>query len=329
MTVRRKAILHCFVIMPFHPEFDGTYTTIRDSFQRALQATDKDGRCQRLDEETPAGNLIERLVTELKSSSLCIADLTGKRPNVMWEVGYAMALGIPTILLDQSSMSDLPFDIHHMQSLSYSAANLTKSLGVPLQKMIIDTISSVALKDRQMNLRETNVNLHAEVRQMKALLEKIGTALTVGPTALSDPKNAVDRRNLNKLEGAWCDTENDVHGYGQIINGDLVVPYCYGGNDQLNGVFYGWKRNGEYWFARFEWLKEPFSGFMFVKNNDIGELKGQWWHSDRKRPIPKVPPTISGTLRTWRRKKSQRFPIWATAFLKKVHAEGLEVQLRK
>src|SRR5579859_2708868 len=92
--------------MPFSEEFDDVYANIKTAVQRAISA--REGRCFRLDEARPAGRITERLLKELQSASFCVADLTGNRPNVMWEVGYAMALCKPIIIVTQK-IEELPF----------------------------------------------------------------------------------------------------------------------------------------------------------------------------------------------------------------------------
>src|SRR4051812_9507264 len=107
--------------MPFAREFDDVYATIKSSVEGAL-----DGRplnCFRLDEARPAGRITDRLLQEIQTASLCVADLSGSRPNIMWEVGYAMALGKPTIIVTQDE-GGLPFDIHDMQSFRYDRSHL-------------------------------------------------------------------------------------------------------------------------------------------------------------------------------------------------------------
>jgi hypothetical protein len=67
-----------------------------------------------------------------------------------------------------------------------------------------------------------------------------------------------------------------------VIDGDLIVPYCYGGNDRLVGVYFGWKRIGEHWFARFTWLDREIAGFAFLKQESLDVLTGAWWYDDEK-----------------------------------------------
>jgi nucleoside 2-deoxyribosyltransferase len=90
----------CFVIMPFDPGFDDVYTFTKTSVESAVSMSPIN--CFRLDERKPAGRITDRLLSELQTATICIADLTGCRPNVMWEVGYAMALQKPIIIVTQN-----------------------------------------------------------------------------------------------------------------------------------------------------------------------------------------------------------------------------------
>src|SRR4051794_31667569 len=114
--------------MPFASEYEDVYATIRTAVEGARREDPL--LCFRLDESRPAGHITPRLLKEIETASLCIADLTGCRPNVMWEVGYAMALGKPTIIITQDA-AGLPFDIKDMETLVYSRDRLSTTLGQP------------------------------------------------------------------------------------------------------------------------------------------------------------------------------------------------------
>ena len=60
-----------------------------------------------------------KILEHLRSSELVIADLTNNNPNVFLEVGYRMALGLPTIYLIQISEQKLPFDIQSINIIHY------------------------------------------------------------------------------------------------------------------------------------------------------------------------------------------------------------------
>ncbi|MCB0666419.1 MAG: hypothetical protein KDC80_11375, partial [Saprospiraceae bacterium] len=95
-----------------------------------------------MDESTPAGRITERLVSAIEGASFCIADITGHKPNVMWEVGYAMALKKSVIIICQGQ-DQTPFDIKDMHRIQYDTQDLYSTLQVHLKKSIEDTLSEI------------------------------------------------------------------------------------------------------------------------------------------------------------------------------------------
>jgi len=108
----------CFVIMPFAPEFHEVYQVIRETVEGHGFA------CVRADERYLLGPIIEDITEQVEKSDLVVADFTGKNPNVFYEAGYAAALRKPVIQIAQS-VGDLPFDVRHLRTFSYT----TKILG--------------------------------------------------------------------------------------------------------------------------------------------------------------------------------------------------------
>lgn len=134
--------MKCFVIMPFAEDFADVYATI----QRAV-GTVKEGQaqCFRLDEVKAAGRITDDLVRELNESAICIADLTGCNPNVMWEVGYAMALRKPVIFVSQD-VGSLPFDLRLMRTIQYERHTLASTLERQLAESFRATLGAFALE---------------------------------------------------------------------------------------------------------------------------------------------------------------------------------------
>jgi hypothetical protein len=132
----------CFVIMPFAKDFDDVYATV----QRAV-GTVREGQaqCLRLDEVKAAGRITDDLVRELNESAICIADLTGCNPNVMWEVGYAMALRKPVIFISQD-VASLPFDLRVMRTIAYHRHSLGDSLEHELAGAFRETLGAFVLE---------------------------------------------------------------------------------------------------------------------------------------------------------------------------------------
>jgi len=100
------------VMMPFHPSFDGVYSTL----QRTAEVASL--RCRRADDiwENPA--VIQDVVSLIDRSNLVICDCTGRNPNVFYEIGIAHTLGREVILITQSE-ADIPFDLRHLRYVHY------------------------------------------------------------------------------------------------------------------------------------------------------------------------------------------------------------------
>ena len=320
--------MNCFVIMPYAREFDDVYSTIKTSVEAAL--TTPNAHCFRLSDTRPAGRITDRLLRELKASSICVADLTGTKPNVMWEVGFAMALEKPIIIITQQA-EELPFDIKDMQHLVYDRSHLSETLGRHLKQMVIDTMQAEVQKSGSGNGSEINsANLVGEllnqVNDLKSMVSNAVSALNLasGPKEEEKPAPA----NLSLLQGAWVNLGSRSHLYARIVDNDLLVPYCYGGDNELTGIYYNWKRMGDYWFARFCWMDGDASGFAFLKQESVNSLTGAWWMDDDVEGIPTAPLQGSGEPSRWERKTSD-FPDWADRFLEEVERDGLASYLMK
>lgn len=134
--------MDCFVIMPFATTFDDVYAVIKSSVEAALPA--ENIRCYRLDENLHAGRITDELLAAIRRATFCVADSTDSNANVMWEIGYAMALKKPVIFLHEKS-SQIPFDTQDMRAIRYDRNALNKTLRQPLQNATAATISHYKL----------------------------------------------------------------------------------------------------------------------------------------------------------------------------------------
>lgn len=325
-TYPEEARLNCFVIMPFQAEFEDVHEAIKAAVRDAKLPTQS--HCFRLDENRPAGRITDRLVREIRGASLCIADLTGTRPNVMWEVGFAMALGCPTVIVTQGAVAELPFDIQGMQSIQYVRTQLSATLSRPLTKVVEDTLRERAVqKPPQQDGSELIGELLAQVADLKNIVTN--AVQSWNPPVASPKERDGVRPSLRMLEGAWISEEVGTHLYARLIGEDLVVAYCYRDDTHLTGVYYGWRRVGEYWFARYAWLGDEPSprGFAFLRDQSDGVLQGAWWSDESGCANPAEPPRHAGVRSVWRRLPNKRVPQWAEELLDDVVARGLDSRL--
>lgn len=65
---------------------------------------------ERSDRDPTPGPITSRLLRSLLASRVVVADLTGKNPNVFYELCFAHSFGIPVVMLVDSA-DNLPFDV--------------------------------------------------------------------------------------------------------------------------------------------------------------------------------------------------------------------------
>lgn len=96
-----------FVMMwmdPAHPELTDICDAVKDTFRRfGVNAV-------RADDIEHDGQITQRVLNELRTSEFLFADLTGARPNVYYEVGFAHALD-RRVLLYRKAGTGLHFDL--------------------------------------------------------------------------------------------------------------------------------------------------------------------------------------------------------------------------
>jgi hypothetical protein len=127
-TSSTKPKSFCFVLMPFSADFNDIY-----EFGIKGACTDVDVYCERVDEQVFLGSMLDRIFNQISRADLLVADMTGRNPNVFYEVGYAHALGKNVILLTQQA-EDIPFDLKHFPHIVYGAQ--IKELRVELARRV-------------------------------------------------------------------------------------------------------------------------------------------------------------------------------------------------
>jgi tetratricopeptide (TPR) repeat protein len=111
----------CFVIIPFAVEF-------KNQWELAVMPAIQDAGLVpvRGDDSSLAAGVIMSDVTRLiYQSDLVIADLTGRNPNVMYELGLAHAAQKPVVMIAQHD-TDVPFDLSHVRYLQYDVRDLSQ-----------------------------------------------------------------------------------------------------------------------------------------------------------------------------------------------------------
>jgi len=194
---RKKIIINkkggfVFTIMPFGGWFDQYYKNIYVPAIKDAGLVHK-----RADDLIRPSTIVNDIWTFTKECVLVLADLTGKNPNVLYELGLAHAIAKPCIIITQT-LEDIPFDLRALRIIEYDKnapnwgevlkSKITKSIQEvirsPLKAVLptfldVDTskkISTVSLSDKRM------VELSQEIDSLRREIGKKGNEC-VTPTS--------------------------------------------------------------------------------------------------------------------------------------------------
>lgn len=182
--------LFAFVLMPFGAEFDDVYKLGIKEVANKLDVI-----AERVDEQSFSETILERIYRQIESADLIIADMTGRNPNVFYEVGYAHAKKKPVILITKAA-DDIPFDLKHHRHLIYG--------------------------DRITDLRD---KLSADIEWMKAEIEKSrAVPITINSRPLSG-----DLIKNNWSHTAVVTFKLDLNNKTDIKSPDIEAIYLHTG----------------------------------------------------------------------------------------------------
>jgi len=135
---RKEGPATAFVVMPFGESWsEGIYASIG----RAVRALDERLVAIRADEIARLGRITDQIIEAIRDADIVIADITGLNPNVLWELGYASALGKPCALLMRRG-EGAPFDIYDHRRIDYDASP-TADDERRLAELLVSTLDSL------------------------------------------------------------------------------------------------------------------------------------------------------------------------------------------
>ena len=102
-----------FVLMPFEKEFQTIYYNVLKPLIESLGYS-----ASKADENLSVGTVVEQIQQSIRDALLIIADVSGKNPNVFYELGYAHGLN-KNVLIMTTDPNDVPFDISHIRYFQY------------------------------------------------------------------------------------------------------------------------------------------------------------------------------------------------------------------
>lgn len=102
-----------FVIMPFRRPFDGYFEKIYSpALEQAGYIPTK------VDDLFAPRPIMDDIRAKIMEAEILLCEMSGRNPNVFYELGLAHAIGRPAILLSNSK-KDIPFDLQHVRAIVY------------------------------------------------------------------------------------------------------------------------------------------------------------------------------------------------------------------
>ena len=133
--------IRCFIVMPFSLEWSGdVHRTLSGACQTlAVQAVRGD------DLFTPTDILVD-IWHSLNGADIVIADITGRNPNVLYELGIAHTLAKPVLIISRNA-ADIPIDLSTRRVILYgqSEGDWRGDLGIKVSKAIKEILGAYGL----------------------------------------------------------------------------------------------------------------------------------------------------------------------------------------
>lgn len=135
----------CFVVMPFAEPIGGYYAAV---YEPAIEKAKL--KPVRADADLyGTGKIIDQIWHGISSARVLVAELTGRNPNVLYELGLAHALHKPVVLVC-STEADVPFDLRHVRVIYYDMRD--PFWGAKLIEKVAENILSAMQKPNEATL---------------------------------------------------------------------------------------------------------------------------------------------------------------------------------
>jgi hypothetical protein len=111
--LRRPHTFDCFVLLPLKEPFKTVYSEVVEPVAAELGIS-----CGHAEGIFGPGRIMRDVVSSITFADVIVAELTGRNPNVFYELGIAHQQGKQVVLLSQT-MDDVPFDVRDLRVVVY------------------------------------------------------------------------------------------------------------------------------------------------------------------------------------------------------------------
>jgi len=134
-------------------------------------------------EEHTTSDTVKKIENAIKEAAICVAEVSTDNPNVWLELGYALALDRPCVILcDKASRTQLPFDIRHRPVIFYRSTS--KSGYEELERAIVKNVKNELSKSEKIKaspLLKAGANMAEGLQDYEVAI--LTVLLAVWPTA--------------------------------------------------------------------------------------------------------------------------------------------------
>jgi hypothetical protein len=220
----------CFVIMPFAGVFGTLYERV---INPAVEATGL--ACIRADEVFSEPQITHEIWKQIRSCRIVIAELTGRNPNVLYELRLAHAIGKPVVIMTRNE-TDVPFDLKALRYLFFDVNDPSwgESLSNSLSEMCLNIVSQPNF-GTVLNDIETPENMDFEVINKSSEIE----VTTINLSGQWEGRS--EFRDGSEESTTWV-----VHlsQSGELVSGTLISTFTQRGdlsvvNENLTGEISG------------------------------------------------------------------------------------------
>lgn len=171
----------------------------------------------------PSQYVVDGIRQAIERASLVIGEVTDTNPNVMWELGYAQALGKPILLITQDP-GTIPFDAHLVRAVTYQVgapfAGLVARLTDAIQVTTQGASSGSALKAGRARGRVFFSYSHADAAYLDRMLVHLRPVERSGAINLwSDTKIRAGDRWKEEIRAAVAEAKVAV----LLISADFLA----------------------------------------------------------------------------------------------------------
>lgn len=261
---------NCFVIMPFASKFDLIYQevlkpAIEEIGLKALRADDIYG----------SKRIMHDVWQCIRTARIVLAELSGRNPNVLYELGLCHAVGKPVVIIT-NAIDDVPFDLKDIRCIVYEKDHprwgeyLKNDISQSLRAVLSDKQSTALLSHISIDTKYPEPPKEPITPEVSPIHIQLGGQWLIEELFEQRSRKRETQIFLTQEEGRLTGVAV-TNSFSLISSDDFYIV-----NQTISGTIVGSKLNlvaTSYQFIKapevIEWLLESWRGT--VKNSDLIE----------------------------------------------------------